>query len=306
MSFANLKKSSKGAFADLTKKIEDSKSGGYGDDRYWKFECDKANNGYAVVRFLPAPPGEDMPFVKIYEHAFKDPKTNKWYIENSRTTLGETDPVSEANSELWNTGIESNKEIARKRKRNTKYIVNILVVQDAKHPENEGKHFLWKMGPRLFQKIESALNPEFEDEKPINPFDMWEGANFKVKAREVDKQRSYDKSEFDSSSALFDGDDKALEKLWNGLYSLQAEIAPEKFKPYAELQKRFLQVTGQVGSAAAPENEGRGSVDVQRESSRRGTSRPADDDDAPSRESAKSVTSEADDEYAAYAALLED
>lgn len=247
MSFANLKKSSKETFETLTKKLESEKSGGYKEDtRYWNFEVDKTGNGFAVIRFLPPAENEEYPFVKLYSHSFKDERTQKWYIENSRTTINDRDPVSEANKELWDTGIPANQEIVRKRKRKTSYIANILVISNPKKPEDEGKVFLWKFGPRIFQKIEGAMKPEFEDETPFNPFDFWTGANFKLKARMLDGQRSYDKSEFEKPSALFDGDDAALEKLWKSLYSLQAEIAPDKFKPYDVLKKRFESVIGKA------------------------------------------------------------
>lgn len=302
MSFANLKKSSKGNFQSLTKKLEDEKKGNYGDDpRYWKFEVDKAGNGYAVIRFLPAVDGEEFPFVKIYKHSFKDKRTNKWYIENSRTTLGEDDPVSEANSELWNTGIESNKEIARQRKRQLKYIANILVVSNPKKPEDEGKVFLWEFGPRIFQKIEGAMKPEFEDEVAFNPFDFWAGANFKLKARMLDNQRSYDKSEFEAPSALFDGDDSALEKLWASQHKLLPEIAPDKFKPYDQLKARFNAVVGNAAvnsnQAAAEREEAEPSVP---DSKPAASSKPAAQKPKPVEPAGD------DDDMAAYAKLLED
>lgn len=249
MSFAKLKKSS-GSFADLSKKLADEKKGGGQgkDERYWTLTTDDAGNGYAVIRFLPAPDGEEYPFVKMYNHAFKDPKTGKWYIENSRTTIGEADPVGEANSELWNTGTDANKEIVRARKRQLKYISNILVISDPKNPENEGKVFLFKYGAKIFGMIENALEPKFPDETPYNPFDFWQGADFKLKAHVVEKQRSYERSGFDAPKPLFDGDDAALEQLWAKQYSLQAEIAPDKFKSYEQLKTRFHAVTGQTGA----------------------------------------------------------
>ena len=264
MSFANMKRQ-RGNFNDISKKLSEEKKGGgfKNDDRYWELKVDDAGNGYAVIRFLPSPDGEEYPYVKLYSHGFKDERTGKWYIENSRTTLGEADPVSEANTELWNTGLESNKELVRKRKRRQNYISNILVINDPKNPDNNGKVFLWKYGPRLFQKIEGALAPEFEDETPFNPFDLWEGANFKLKARKLDGQRSYDKSEFEKPEALFDGDDDALEKLWKSEYSLQAEIAADKFKSYDQLKTRFLAVTG--ASHPAPSQSQRQESQVERE-----------------------------------------
>lgn len=253
MSFAQLKKAS-GNFADLSQKLKAASSGGQGgndkDDRYWGLTVDSAGNGYAVIRFLPAPEGEETPVVTLYSHGFKGP-TNKWYIENSRTTIGEPDPVSEANSELWNTGLKENQEIVRERKRRKHFISNILVVKDPAKPENEGKVMLYKYGAKIMGKLELALNPEFPDDPAFDPFDMWGGADFKLKARKVDGQRNYDSSGFDKCTPIFDGDDAALEKLWKAEYSLQAEVAPDKFKSYDELKRRFEQVIGKVAPTSA-------------------------------------------------------
>ncbi|USV41129.1 single stranded DNA-binding protein [Xanthomonas phage BUDD] len=247
MSFAALKKQ-RGNFADLSKKLADEKKGGGGngpDERYWKLTTDEAGNGYAVIRFLTAPVNEEYPFVKMYSHAFKNDRTGKWYIENCRSTINEADPVMEVNSELWNSGIEANKDLARKQKRNLKYISNILVIKDSKNPQNEGKVFLFAYGSKIFEMIEAALQPKFEDEKPFNPFDFWDGADFNLKAYNgSNKQRSYDKSGFSAPAPLFGGDDAALETLWNKQYSLQAEVAPEKFKSYDQLKTRLQAVLG--------------------------------------------------------------
>ena len=248
MSFASLKKQ-RGNFADLSKKLDDAKkSSGTGpDERYWKLTVDDAGNGYAVIRFLPAVKDEEYPFVKMYNHAFKNDKTGKWYIENCRSTINETDPVMEVNSELWNSGIEANKDICRKQKRNLKYISNILVIKDSKSPANEGKEFLFAYGSKIFEMVEAALQPKFEDEKPFNPFDFWDGADFNLKAYNgSNKQRSYDKSGFSAPTPLFGGDDAALETLWDKQYSLQAEVAPDKFKSYDQLKTRFQAVQGNV------------------------------------------------------------
>jgi len=219
-SFANLKRNS-GNLDKLAKAVEalSSEGGQSKDDNFWKPETDKAGNGYAVIRFLPSPAvdGEDaLPWVKIFDHGFKGP--GGWYIENSLTTLNQKDPVSEYNSLLWNSGIEANKGIAREQKRRLKYISNILVIEDSKNPENEGKVFLFRYGKKIFDKITEAMNPQFEDEKAINPFDFWAGANFKLKIRKVEGYQNYDKSEFDSPSASFNGDDGKLEQLWKKEY----------------------------------------------------------------------------------------
>ena len=209
----------------------------YVDERLWKPEVDKSGNGYAVLRFLPAPKGEELPWAKVWNHAFQGP-TGQWYIENSLTTIGQNDPVSELNTAYWNSGVESDKEIARKQKRKLQYYANIYVVSDPKHPENEGKVFLYRFGKKIFDKCMEAMQPAFEDETPINPFDFWEGANFKLKIRKVDGYWNYDKSEFAAPSALFDDDD-ALEKLWAKQYSLAEFTAPTNFKSYDELKTRL-------------------------------------------------------------------
>ena len=243
MSFKDMKRKSVGSISELTKKLESAeKKNSYQDDRFWKPTLDKASNGMAVFRFLPAPENEDMPWAKLYTHAFK--VGGRWYIENSRTTIGEKDPVSEMNSELWNSGLESDKDIARDRKRKLSYISNILVLKDPGAPENEGKVFLYKYGVKIFNKIQEAMQPEFDDEDPINPFDYWAGANFKLKVRKVGGYINYDKSEFESPSEVLGGDDGKLEELWKTQHSLQAFVAPDQFKTYDELKKKLQEVVG--------------------------------------------------------------
>ena len=210
----------------------------YVDERLWKPTMDKTGNGYAVIRFLPAPKDEDLPWVKLWNHAFQGP-TGQWYIENSLTTLGNNDPVSEYNSKLWNSGIESDKETARKQKRKLQYYSNIYVVSDKSNPENQGKVFLYRYGKKIFDKVMEAMQPPFPDTDPINPFDFWEGANFKLKLRKVDGYWNYDLSSFDSTSALLDGDDEALEELYSKQYSLADFTSPTNFKSYDELKTRL-------------------------------------------------------------------
>ena len=244
MSFANLKKQSKlgSLTAKLVKEVEKlNNNGGSGDDRLWKLECDKSGNGYAVIRFLPAPNGEDLPFVKLYSHAFQGP--GGWYIENSLTTLGQKDPVSEFNTTLWNNGTDAGKETARKQKRKLTYISNIYVVKDPANPENEGKVFLYKYGKKIFDKLTAAMQPEFEDEEAIDPFDFWQGANFKLKAKNVAGYRNYDSSEFTAVSPVLDDDD-ALEALWKKENSLQEFVGADQFKSYDDLKKRLGYVLG--------------------------------------------------------------
>ena len=253
MSFADLKKQSKlgSLTAKLVKEVEKMNTGsGSSDDRLWKLECDKSGNGYAVIRFLPAPNGEDLPFVKLYSHAFQG--SGGWYIENSLTTLGQKDPVSELNSELWNNGTDAGKELARKQKRKLTYVSNIYVVKDPANPDNEGKVFLYKYGKKIFDKLTAAMQPEFEDEEAIDPFDFWQGANFKLKAKNVAGYRNYDSSEFAAPGALLDDDD-AMEAIWKKQYSLAELTAADQFKSYDELKKRLNYVLGSKGSRRVDE-----------------------------------------------------
>jgi len=250
MSFKDLKKQSKlgSLTAKLVKEVEKmNNTGGNTDDRIWKLDVDKSGNGYAVIRFLPAPEGEDLPFVKLYSHAFQGP--GGWFIENSLTTLGQKDPVSEYNSLLWNNGTDAGKETARKQKRKLTYISNIYVVKDPANPENEGKVFLYKYGKKIFDKLTAAMQPEFEDEEAIDPFDFWQGANFKLKAKNVAGYRNYDSSEFAAPTPLLDDDD-AMEALWKKQFSLAEIVAPDQFKTYDELRTRLDYVLGNKKSAA--------------------------------------------------------
>ena len=239
MSFSAMKKSSSLdkllVQAETENKPQEKKS--YVDERLWKPVMDKTGNGFAIIRFLPAPEGEELPWAKLWNHAFQGP-TGQWYIENSLTTIGQNDPVSEHNTRLWNSGVESDKEIARKQKRKLQYFSNIYVVKDSANPENEGKVFLYRFGKKIFDKIMEAMQPAFDDEVAINPFDFWKGANFKLKIRKVDGYWNYDKSEFEGVSPVLDDDD-ALEKMWKTQYSLAEFSAPTNFKSYDELKTRL-------------------------------------------------------------------
>ena len=239
MSFASLKKSS---FQDLLAKADnlnksEAKSGP--DERLWKPEVDKAGNGYAVIRFLPAPNGEDLPWAQVWTHAFQGP--GGWYIENSLTTLGKKDPVSDLNRELWNSGGEGSPQRAqaRNQKRKLNYYSNIYVVKDSANPSNEGKVFLYRYGKKIFDKVMESMQPAFEDETPVNPFDLWKGADFKLKITKVAGFWNYDKSEFDAPSVLGDLDDKELEGIWKQEHSLAAFTADDQFKSYDELKERL-------------------------------------------------------------------
>jgi hypothetical protein len=244
-SFASLKRSSKSSLEKLTQEVSklNKKFDNGDDEKFWKPEVDKSGNGYAVIRFLPAPPGEDVPFVRTFRHSFQG--SGGWYIEESLTTIGQQDPIAELNSELWNSGIKENQEIARKQKRHLTFISNIYVVSDSKHPENEGKVFLFRYGKKIFDKINDKMNPpkEFADETPVNPFDLWEGCDFKLKIRNVEGYRNYDKSEFNDPSPLH-SDDDVLEAIWKSEHPLKGFVDPANFKSYDELKKRLDKALG--------------------------------------------------------------
>ncbi len=253
MSFASLKKASAGGstFEKLTREIDklnQPAAGSSADERFWKPELDKSGNGYAVIRFLPAPDGEEMPWAKVWSHAFKGPG-GQWYIENSLTTLGKDDPVGELNRELWNSGRDSDKEIARAQKRKLSYYANIYVVQDPAHPENEGRVFLYKFGKKIFDKLVEAMQPAFADESPVDPFNFWKGADFKLKIRKVEGYWNYDKSEFAAPGTLGNFDDDKLESIWKEGHSLADFEDPKNFKSYEQLQARLNLVLGKTGSS---------------------------------------------------------
>ena len=306
MSFENLKKQSKlgSLTAKLVKEVEKmNTSSSSTDDRFWSLTVDKAQNGYAVIRFLPAPADEDLPFVKIYSHAFQG--NSGWLIDTCLTTLNQKCPVCEHNSTLWNNGTDAGKEVARKQKRKLTYVSNIYVVKDPANPENEGKVFLFKYGKKIFDKITEAMQPEFEDESPIDPFDFWQGANFKLKAKNVAGYRNYDSSEFASQSALLDDDD-AMEAIWKKQYSLADFMSPSEFKTYEELKKRLSSVLGAKNTRIDEEVESE-------EEYTRGSTKDLDDDLRselnnlqPTRRAAAPVEDDDDDALSYFARLAED
>jgi len=250
-SFDQMKRSRKNDFDKLAKAVEklnEKQGGGSADNRFWQPGVDQAGNGFAVIRFLPAPAGEDNPFVRVFSHGFKGP--GGWLIDNCPTTLNEKCPVCEENTVLWNSGVDSNKKIVSERKRKLNFISNIYVVRDPSNPLNEGKVFLFKYGKKIYDKINNAMYPEFEDEKAVNPFDMWEGADFKLKIRKVEGYRNYDKSEFDSPAALLDDDDK-LEKIWQSEHSLAQFTDKKEFKSYNELKDRLGKALGNTSAASS-------------------------------------------------------
>ena len=317
MSFADLKRKSQNSFATLTKELEKTNSNSSGDDRLWKPSVDTAGNGFAIIRFLPAPDGEDVPWAKLYSHAFQGP--GGWYIENSLTTNGGKDPVGEVNRRLWNSGSDADKETARKQKRKLSYYANIYVVKDSANPENEGQVKLYKFGKKIFDKIMAAMQPEFEDESAINPFDMWEGANFKLKITNVAGYWNYDKSEFAAPTALA-ADDSQLEAIWKSEHSLAAFTTAENFKSYDDLEARLNLVLGvnqtpqsaRVGNARRPldeefndESEGRGSFTPDFSSRRTETPSTGGFNDSDIT-SAPAATEDEDDALSYFAKLAEE
>lgn len=251
--FASLKKNRTKSLDKLNAQLEKITTKSYSDPnegKFWKPTRDKAGNGFAVIRFLPAAEGEEMPFVRIWDHGFQGP-TGLWYIENSLTTISQDDPVSEFNSKLWNSGVEADKEQARKQKRRLKYYSNIYVVKDSANPENEGKVFLYAFGKKIFDKLNDLMNPTFEDEDPVNPFDLWEGANFRLKIRQFEGYPNYDKSEFDAPAPLFD-DDAELERVWKEEHSLQELVDPKNFKSYSELKTKLYRVLDLASESVEP------------------------------------------------------
>ena len=293
------------------------------DERFWKPEMGKDGVGSAIIRFLPAPDGEELPWVKLYSHGFQGP--GGWYIENSLTTLGQKDPVSEHNRTLWNSGNDKDKETVRKQKRKLSYYSNIYVVKDPAHPENEGRVFLFKYGKKIFDKILNSMQPEFDDEEPINPFDFWAGANFRLKIRKVEGYWNYDKSEFDSPKPLL-SDDDAMEAIWKKQHSLDAIIAPDQFKSYEQLEARMNAVLRLNTPKAAPrydeelesESEGRGSftpnfkskeenvMEELEESYRKSTAAPEADFNAPDITTSKPSGDDDEDDALSYFQRLAD
>ena len=300
MSFSSLKKSN---FADLLSKAESlnkTESNRGPDERLWKPEVDKAGNGYAVIRFLPAPEGEDLPWAQVWSHAFQGP--GGWYIENSLTTLGKKDPVGELNRELWNSGADSDKEIARKQKRKLSYYSNIYVVRDPKNPENEGKVFLYRYGKKIFDKIMASMQPEFQDEKPVNVFDFWEGANFALKIKQVGGFWNYDSSLFQAPTAL-SADDAELEHIYNSMHSLSAFTADSEFKSYDDLETRLGAALGAPKTVQRAQEEEEYEPVAYEAPARRETGGFNDSDITPK---ASSSVDDDDDALSYFARLAED
>ena len=264
--FSSLKKNRSKTLDKLNSQLEKISSKSYSDPnagKFWKPTRDKAGNGFAVIRFLPASKGEEMPFVRIWDHGFQGP-TGLWYIENSLTTMNQDDPVSEFNSKLWNSGVETDKEQARKQKRRLKYTANVYIVKDPGNTENEGKVFMYQFGKKIFDKLNDLMNPTFEDEEPTNPFDLWEGANFRLKIRQFEGYPNYDKSEFDPATPLSE-DDAELERVWGEQHPLQELVSESNFKTYTELKTklyRVLDLQNDAPTASAPVTETADELDL--------------------------------------------
>lgn len=284
--------------------------GGFKDphaDKFWRLEGDKAGNGYAILRFLPGPTEDDVPFIKVFAHGFKN-DAGRWFIENCPTTIGEPCPVCEANGPLWNSGVEKDKEIVRLRKRKVAYISNVLVVSDSKNPDNEGKVFLFKYGQKIFDKVVGALTPEFEDEKPINPFDNKIGANFKFKMRQVEGYANYDKSEFDKCEAI--GNDKEIAAIMKQTHDISVFLSAGEFKPYTDLKKKFDLIVGSVG-ANMPVRDDDGDAEFARRAAaaeaRKADEKPdAVKEDKPATSKKPTLETSDDDDMAYFRSLAEE
>jgi hypothetical protein len=302
--FATLKNNRSKSLDKLNSQLSQIAQKSYTDPnegKFWKPSRDKAGNGFAIIRFLPAPNGEDMPFVRLWDHGFQGP-TGLWYIENSLTTINKDDPVSELNSKLWNSGVEADKEQARKQKRRLHYIANVYVIKDSANPDNDGKVFLFKFGKKIFDKLNDLMNPQFEDEKPVNPFDLWEGANFRLKIRQFEGYANYDKSEFDSSEPLFE-DDAKLENVWKSEHSLQEIVDPKHFKPYAELKAKLYRVLNLTGDQVDGNRKAEDEVDEDLDMSRFSKSE-SQQEMKQSKSSMDSVDDDDDEDLAKFRSLI--
>jgi hypothetical protein len=302
--FATLKNNRSKSLDKLNSQLSQIAQKSYTDPnegKFWKPSRDKAGNGFAIIRFLPAPNGEDMPFVRLWDHGFQGP-TGLWYIENSLTTINKDDPVSELNSKLWNSGVEADKEQARKQKRRLHYIANVYVIKDSANPDNDGKVFLFKFGKKIFDKLNDLMNPQFEDEKPVNPFDLWEGANFRLKIRQFEGYANYDKSEFDSPEPLFE-DDSKLENVWKSEHSLQEIVDPKHFKPYAELKAKLYRVLNLTGDQVDGNRKAEDEVDEDLDMSRFSKSE-SQQEMKQSQSSMDSVDDDDDEDLAKFRSLI--
>jgi len=304
-SFASLKRNRATLTSKLTSELEKlNSSKSYEDDRFWKIFLDKTKaNGFAVIRLLPAPKNEDVPWQRYFSHSLHGP--GGYYIENCPTTIGKECPVCKANTALWDTGIESNKKIARDRKRKLTHVTNIYVLQDKKNPDAVGKVFLWEFGKKIFDKITETMQPEFEDKTPINPFELWDGADFSLRVKHVDGYWNYDTSTFSDPVPLLKGDDKKLEEVWNQEYSLLEFVDPKRFKPYAELEARFNKVIGNVAKTEEPiaEEKSEAIAEPKRSKSRKVKEEPVVDEAG---DETTEVSEGNDDVLAQFAKLAEE
>lgn len=309
--FSELRKSRGNGISNLLKEVEKLSSAGNSSDdgTYWQPEVDKVGNGQAVIRFLPAAPDNEYPWVRVFSHGFKNKASGKWFIDNCPTTLSMECPVCAANNELWNTGTKENQDIVRERKRKLHYVANILVIKDSKNPDNEGKVFKFKFGTKIFEKIKNAMQPQFEDETPIDPFDFWEGANFKLKICKVEGYRNYDRSEFESPSPIADSDAE-IEEIWKKEHDLKELVSESQFKSYKELEKRLNSVLGNTVAVPSAQEQAEAELDQYVDNTPRAPQRSGQP--KPSVPPRKQVEVPAigggsdDDDEAYFASLLED
>lgn len=295
MSFDKLKKNRSKSLEKLNDQLNKINSKGYSDPnegKFWKPTRDSAGNGFAIIRFLPEPDGEDSPFIRVWDHGFQGP--GGWYIENSLTTINQPDPVSEYNTKLWNSGVESNKDLVRKQKRRLHFISNVYIIKDSGNPDNEGKVFLYQYGKKIFDKLNDLMNPSFEDEAAVNPFDFWEGANFRLKIRQVEGYANYDKSEFDSPEPLFEDDDK-LKEVYEQLHSLTDFHKPEHFKSYEELKAKLHRVLG-INEDSSPRGNSSAENDLDEDLDLSNLGKEANEPEAKSSPSKQETSSEDEDD----------
>ena len=314
--FSELRKSRGNGISNLLKEVEKlSANGGNSSDdsTFWQPEVDKVGNGQAIIRFLPSAPDNDYPWVRVFSHGFQNKANGKWFIENCPTTLNQECPVCVANNELWNTGTKENQDIVRTRKRKLHYVANILVIKDSKNPDNEGKVFKFKFGTKIFEKIKNAMQPQFEDETPIDPFDFWEGANFKLKICKVEGYRNYDRSEFDAPSPIADSD-KEIEEIWRKEHDLRELIADSQFKQYKDLEKRLQAVLGNTAPVPSAQEQAEAELEQYVEPSRAAPRAPQAQAQKPAVPPRKPIEmppvggsdSGEDDDSAYFASLLDD
>lgn len=241
MNFKDFKKNKGNFLETLNQKIKESNTTFEPDARYFQVTKDKAGNGVALVRFLP---GKDTPWVRYWSHSFE--YNGGWYIENSRTSLKEDDPVSEYNKLLWDSGKEEYKEFVSLKpgtKRKLNYVSNIYVIEDPANPENNGKVFLYQYGAKIYDKIKALMQPSIKTLPPVNPFNPFDGANLQIIIKKVAGYPNYDDTKFIQEGSKLGNDDE-IEKIYNQQYDLEDILKESNFKPYEKLKARLIKVLG--------------------------------------------------------------